>query len=231
MEDFGFAIVMTGSRQPFVLNGAFSQGILFIESKDSLPTSGKISVIEALVELKLDRKARRGLKVIVSEASPDISKALSFHHRTVNDRSGNGVPIVNIAIPMYEEMFNSGSVVISDDNGLSLSTFTLPTSSYEVSYTSMGDPFYKIEWPAISEEIKAVLLAVYSATYHAVDSASYLKEVGLIMSAPPPVSDDLRSIMQTVSEFDQKRVDSALEKGAGTLTGQIYNNNKNDRVL
>lgn len=231
MEDFGFAIVVTGSREPFVLNGAFSQGILFIESKDPLPTSGKTDVINALVELKLDRKLKRGLKVIVSEASPDISKAIGAHHRTINDRSGSGVPIINIAIPAYEELFNSASVVVSEESGMSIGAFTLNQSTYEIKYTTMGDAFYHINWDLVSDNIKAALLAVYSTTYHAVDSASYLKSVGLILNAEPPAPSDVQAILSTVADFDQKRINEIKEAGGGTLTGQIYKNNKNDRVL
>lgn len=231
MENFGFAIVMTGSKSPFVLNGAFSDGILFIDSKDHLPAGSKLDLIGELLEIKLDKKAKRGLKVIVSEASPDISKAIGGHHRTINDRTVNDEPIVGVAIPSYEELFNAGCIVVSDEGGLSLAQFTLPSSSYQIDYNLQGDAFYRVEWTSISEDVKAVLLAVYSSTYHAVDTASYLKDVCGIVSAEPAVHSDVRGIMDTLAEYDNKKTEAIREAGGGSLTGGIYKGNPRDRIL
>lgn len=231
MEQFGFAIVMANAREPFILNGAFSDGCMFIISKQYIGFKGKQEIIQVLCELRLDVKKSRGLKVIVSEAAPDISKALGVHHRTIHDRSTSGEPIISISIPVYEEMLNSGAIIVDDESNLNISQFTLPESAYQIDYNLQGDPFYRIDWPNIKDEVKALLLAVYSTTYHAVDSASYLKDVGLILETPKPVNSEVRSIMNTLQSFDEKRDNEGHMSDSGTLTGQIFNGNKNDRVL
>lgn len=230
MENFGFAIVMANTTMPFILKGVYSDGALYFQDEIRLPV-GKNEIINELRRLRIDKQAKKGLKVIVSEISPDISKALGVHHRIINDRSVNGEPIVNLSIPRLEELQSSNAILVDEESGLSLNAYIINNGIYESEYNANGDLYYRIDWNSVTDKMKAALLAVYSTTYHAVDSGAYLKEVGAILDPQPDVTDPYQQILEAIQVNENNNVSELRQRGCTSLAGTKYKGDRNGRVL